>query len=89
MVIFEDIDDVRGWLGPLDYAAFWEAIEPYAIFEGADRAHCDATIAQGIAPEDTVLSCLKAIARLALTERFDLKERVYEPVTEQYLATTH
>lgn len=89
MVIFDDIEDVRDWLAPLDYGAFWEIIAPYAIFAGGDRAHCDATIAQGIAPEDTVLTCLKAMARVALTERFDLRHRIYEPTDRQYLTRVH
>ena len=29
MVIFEDIQDVEEWLEPLDYVAFWDAVEPY------------------------------------------------------------
>ena len=89
MEIFDDIDDVEAWLALLDYPDFWQAIEPWKIFEGGERAQCDATIASGIAPQDTVLFCMKAMARLALTERFGLERRIYEPVDAQYVATTH
>lgn len=89
MTIFEDIQDVNDWLDPLDYALFWEATEPWGIFGDEDRAHCDRTIANGIAPEETVLYCLKAMARVALTERFDLGSRFYEPVDAQYVRMTH
>ena len=89
MDLFDDIDDVMAWLQPLDYLGFWKAVEPWAIFTDADRTHCDAVIADGVSPEETVLFGLKAMTRMALTERFGLKDRIYEPVTAQYLATTH
>ncbi|MEM1410209.1 MAG: hypothetical protein AAGG79_05625 [Pseudomonadota bacterium] len=88
MVAFEDIDDVVAWLEPLDYVAFWDAVAPWTIFPDGDREHCDQVIANGVSQE-IVLYSLKAMARLALTERFDLKHRVYEPVDRQYLMTTH
>lgn len=46
MVVFEDIQDVRDWLDPLDYIAFWEAVEPYRLVL-QDRDHCDDLIASG------------------------------------------
>ncbi|MDA5556057.1 hypothetical protein [Shimia sp. MMG029] len=89
MVVFEDIQDIRDWLDPLDFDAFWSAIEPWAIFEGGDRAHFDQVLSRGITDVDTVLICLKAEARVALTERFGLKERCYVPTDAQYLRKVH
>ena len=89
MVVFEDIEDVQDWLDPLGYAAFWSAVGPWAIFSDEDRDHCDSTVARGIAPEETVLACMKAIAQITLIERFGLGPRFYEPVDAQYLARVH
>ncbi|MEM9098685.1 MAG: hypothetical protein AAGC79_09185 [Pseudomonadota bacterium] len=89
MIVFEDIDDVRDWLDPLDYTAFWAAVVPWAILPEGDREHCDQIIADGTAPQETVLFCLKAMARAELTERFGLDHRIYEPVDRQYLMRTH
>lgn len=86
---FEDIQDVRAWLDPLDYASFWKAVAPYRLFSASDRVHCDAAIADGVTTEKTILKCLKAMARVELADRLSLTERVYEPVTAQYLASTH
>lgn len=89
MDMFDDIQDLRDWLAPLDYAGFWEVVAPHGLFTPEDRAHCDAVIAAGTAPEATVLDCLKAAARVELTDRFDLTERAYEPPDAKYLASTH
>jgi len=89
MVIFEDIQDVEDWLAPVDYLAFWEAVTPYSLFEEGERAHYDSVIAGNVSPQETVLYCLKAAARVALTERFDLNHRIFEPVDAQYLTSTH
>ncbi len=89
MIVFEDIEDVQTWLDPLDYIAFWEAVAPWSLFADEDRAHCDDTIATGIAPQETVLACMKATARITLIERFGLGPRLYEPVDAQYVRTTH
>jgi hypothetical protein len=78
---FETIDDLRAWLEPMGYEAFWSAIAPYEIFAGGDQAHCDRTIANGIAPYETVVEVLKAMARIALTERYDLTYRSCLPLT--------
>lgn len=89
MIFFEDIEDVQEWLDPLSYVAFWEATQMWAIFTDKDRAHCDQTISDEIAPQDTVLACMKAIARMELIRRFDLGPRALEPVDAQYVRTTH
>lgn len=89
MVIFEDISDVEDWLEPMDYVALWEAVEPFEVFTDADRDHCDALIAAGKVRQDAVLVGLKTMARVSLTIRFDLTDRIYEPVDRQYLMTTH
>lgn len=89
MIVFQDIQDVSDWLEPLNYVSFWEAVAPYDLFPAGDRGHCDQTVSTGIAPQETVLFCLKVMARIALTERFGLRHRMYEPVDAQYLRTTH
>ncbi|MEM6758177.1 MAG: hypothetical protein AAF601_01725 [Pseudomonadota bacterium] len=75
MQSFETIDDVREWLAPLGYDAFWYAVAPHSLFSDGDRAHCDRTVADGIATYETVLEVVKAIARIALTERHGLRYR--------------
>lgn len=89
MVIFEDIEDVQDWLEPLDFVAFWEAVAPYSIFALDDRAHFDGVIARGVTSQETVLTCLKAEARMALTERFGLTHRIYDPADRPYLTRVH
>lgn len=89
MTIFEDIQDVEEWLAPIDYVTLWEAAEPYEVFSDADRDRCDGLIARGEVRQDTILTGLKTMTRLALTERFGLKDRLYDPVDRQYLMTTH
>ena len=89
MIVFEDIQDIRDWLEPLDFEALWEAVEPWAIFEGADRAHFDQILASGVTDTETMLTCLKAEVRLALTDRLGLEERHYEPTDAKYLRHVH
>lgn len=89
MFVFRDIEEVEEWLDPLGYAAFWEAITPWDILSCADRAHCDATISNGIAPELTVLKCMKALVRLELTQRLGLSARLYELPEAQCTRRTH
>ncbi|MEM8821057.1 MAG: hypothetical protein AAGE90_16265 [Pseudomonadota bacterium] len=88
-MIFEDIQDVEDWLAPLDYVTLWEAAEAHGVFTEADRAHCDALIADGEVRQDAVLVGLKTMMRLELTRRFRLEDRVYAPVHGQYPTTTH
>ena len=71
------------------YASIWEAAEAWSVFEEDDRAHCDGLIASGSVQEDTILEGLRAMVRLALTERFGLRDRVYEPTDAQYLRSVH
>lgn len=89
MVVFEDIQDIRDWLEPLNYGAFWDAVAFWNIYTGADRAHFDGLLASGVTDTDTVLNCLKAEVRLTLTERFGLEERCFEPPDAQYLHRVH
>ena len=89
MIAFEDIQDIEEWLEPVDYADFWDVVAPWEVFGPEDRDHCDGVIARGISPIETVLFCLKVMVRLELTDRFGLKDRVYEPVDMQYLRRTH
>lgn len=88
-MIFEDIDDVRNWLEPLGYRAFWEAIEPYSVFPEGDREHCDGLLEKGTVDPDTILYCLKSVARMSLTKKFGLAPRIYEPIDAQYIRSIH
>lgn len=89
MIAFEDIDDVQEWLEPLGYAEFWEAVAPWGLFDPSDRAHFDRVLAEGVTDLETMLICLKVEARMALTERFGLKDRVYTPPDAKYLTAVH
>ncbi|MEM1410617.1 MAG: hypothetical protein AAGG79_07740 [Pseudomonadota bacterium] len=89
MVVFEDIQDIEEWLAPYDYAGFWQAIAPWQVFAGDDRAHYDQVIADGEVCPDLVLTCLKEMVRLDLTQRFDLRDRTYESPHAKYLRRVH
>lgn len=89
MIAFEDIDDVQEWLEPLDYRAFWDAVAPWNLFDAADREHFDKVLADGVTDLETMLICLKAEVRMALTERFGLKDRIYTPPDAKYLTSVH
>ena len=75
MALFDDIQDVRDWLEPLDYIAFWKAVEPYRLTL-QDRDHCDALIASGAVDARLILDVLKGLARMELARSFNLKDRV-------------
>ncbi|GFE50529.1 hypothetical protein So717_22820 [Roseobacter cerasinus] len=89
MVVFEDIQDVEEWLADHDYAGFWKAIALWNVFTGDERAHYDDVIAEGVVCPDLVLSCLKEMVRLDLSQRFDLKDRTFTPPDAQYLTSLH
>lgn len=76
MTRFESVEDVTEWLAPMGYDAFWHAVAPLNLFSESERAHCDRTIADGVSPYDTVLSVMKGIVRMELTERYGLKYRL-------------
>lgn len=78
MMIFEDIQDVEAWLEPLDYIAFWEAVEPYNLIL-QDREHCDHMIASGKVDQSLVLRVLKSMAENGLAMKLNLKDRVHHP----------
>ncbi|MEM7724623.1 MAG: hypothetical protein AAF376_19995 [Pseudomonadota bacterium] len=84
-MVFEDIDDVREWLKPLDYVAFWDAVTDWRIFTPADRDHCDGLIAKGHVDQELILTCLKTMARITLMQRLNLKPRIYDPPEAQFL----
>ncbi|WP_299587657.1 hypothetical protein [uncultured Tateyamaria sp.] len=69
---FEDVDE---WLAPMGYDAFWDAIIPLGLYGADDRAHCDHTLATGIADMETVMTVIKMFAREALVRQFDLPFR--------------
>lgn len=72
MQAFGTIEDVQDWLQPMGYEAFWQAALMHDLLGPEDRAHCDATLAKGVADYDTVLTVMKAVARDALVERHGL-----------------
>ena len=74
MLIFKDMTDVREWLEPLDYEAFWRETAIYDLTIQS-RESCDRQIASGSVDETTVLSVLKGMARLDLVQRYRLKPR--------------
>ncbi len=70
------IEAVQEWLEPMDYLELWYAIAPYDLpLCGQSRTHCDVSIREGRVSEDTILYCLKEMARMDLTERYDLPHR--------------
>ena len=77
---FETIDDVAEWLEPLGFDAFWQEMARTGYLTQADRAHCDDTLERGIADMETVMTVLKGIVRLELTDRYQLRLR---PVTQR------
>jgi hypothetical protein len=88
MVVFQDIQDVEEWLEPLGYIAFWEAVAPYNL-SLLDRDHYDGLIASGKVDSEQWLSALKIMAMMELRLMFNLKDRIAEPVTAQYLRSIH
>ena len=77
---FKTIDELRAWLKPMRYLEFWYAIEPYNLpLYGQDKPHCDERIRGGGVTEETVLYCLKQMARLELTQRYGLQNRRSTP----------
>ena len=88
MMIFQDIQDLEDWLRPLDYVQFWDAVEPYG-FSMQERDHCDGLIAGGEVDPALILGGLKFMAVLELSASLNLKDRVREPVTAQYLTNIH
>jgi hypothetical protein len=72
---FETYEDVDEWLAPMDFDAFWDAIIATGLYDASDRAHCDRTLANGIADMETVMVVTKMFAREALVRQFDLPFR--------------
>lgn len=89
MVVFEDIQDVEEWLADHDYAGFWEAIAPWAVFTEDEQAHYGQVMADGHIDPKTVLFCLKDMACMTLRTRLGLKDRSYAPTDAQYLQSVH
>ncbi len=79
MELFDDWQDVREWLEPLDWRAFWREIEPFQP-EIQSRESCDEQIAAGIVDKATVLDVLKEFVWLELIARYNLRPRDHMPV---------
>ncbi|WP_299870533.1 hypothetical protein [uncultured Hoeflea sp.] len=89
MIFFEDTEDLREWLEQLDYDAFWEAIEPFGLFDDGARDSNARNIAKGRVTRESSLRTLKFLARVFLTRDLGLKPRIYEPLAVQALKSTH
>lgn len=89
MIVFEDIQDVQEWLEPLALDAFWDAVAPWSVFSGDERAHYEQVLVDGEVCAEKVLFCLKNMARVELQMRFDLRDRTYEPPDAKYLRSRH
>ena len=89
MFVFEDIQDIEDWLEPLDLDDFWEAVTPWNVFSDDERAHHDQVLTKGEVDPVTVLACLKGMARIELTARLGLKDRIYMPPDAQYVGRVH
>lgn len=72
---FEVYEDVEDWLAPMGYEAFWQAVLSAGLYGEEDRAHCDRTLAEGIADMETVMSVTKRMALHRMVERLDLPFR--------------
>lgn len=79
MFEFETFEDVEEWLAPMGYEAFWQAIAPLGLYGSEDRAHCDRTLADGIADMETVVTATKRMALHALVAQFELPFRCELP----------
>ncbi|MBG6166774.1 hypothetical protein IWQ54_006473 [Labrenzia sp. EL_195] len=75
---FKDIDEVSEWLEPMDYEGFWYAVAPYDLVLQA-REHCDRQIREEGVSRDVVLDVLKYFARMELTAKFGLSDRMPTP----------
>lgn len=89
MVVFEDIQDIEEWLAPFDLDGFWEAVTPWDVFTGEDRARFERILSKRTVSEAKLLFCLKGMVCFELTTRFGLKDRLYEPPDAQYLRSVH
>lgn len=75
MLDFETFEDVEEWLAPMGYETLWAAILPTGLYGEADRAHCDRTLAEGIADMETVVEVTKRMALHDLAIQYDLPFR--------------
>ena len=75
MRTFETIDDLKAWLEPLGYDAFWRAMFAHGLLDQDDKAHCDHTIQSGTADFETVLTVTKWLVRMELTDTLGLQPR--------------
>lgn len=83
---FADINEVEEWLEPLDYQAFWFAVEPFNLVL-QPRDHCDQQIRDGEVEQELVLEVLKYFARIELTKRHNLNWRLppsFMPLPDEY-----
>ena len=76
MRYFNDQQEVREWLEPLGYDAFWREVSTFDL-RLQSRQSCDDQIAAGTIDAETVLAVLKGMVRLQIIEQQDLKPRDY------------
>lgn len=75
MIDFQTFEDVEEWLAPMGFEAFWDAMRTIGLYGPEDQAHCDRTLAQGVADMETVMCVTKRMALHALVAQFDLPFR--------------
>lgn len=74
---FEHVQDVEEWLEPMSWDEFFVKLSPYGV-DAEIRADCEISITNG-GSQDTVLSVMKSLIRIELTEKFDLERRPITP----------
>jgi len=74
---FEHVQDVEEWFETMSYDEFWVKLSPYGV-DAEIRADCEVSIARG-ASQDTVLSVVKSLMRIELTNELGLKRRPITP----------
>lgn len=74
---FEHVQDLEEWLEPMGFDELWVKLSPYGVDAGM-RADCETGIANGASP-DTILSVMKSLIRIELTEELGLERRPITP----------
>lgn len=75
LATFQTYEDVKDWLDPMGYGTFMDTMIAIGLFGPEERAHCDRTLADGIADMQTVCDVMKFIAGAELKEQLNLPFR--------------
>jgi len=74
---FEHVQDVEEWLEPMNWDEFFVKLCPYGV-DAEIRADCEISVANG-GSQATVLSVIKSLMRIELTNELGLKRRPITP----------